>query len=130
MWFLNRFEPESAVNNIPLAIRLSGDLDVESLSAAIGDVLERHESLRTVFPDVDGVGYQSIRRPPRLRARSPPRRSRRPTCRRSSSEWWSPGSTSPPISRSGWVCSRSRPPSTCWCSSCTTSLPTDSRWVR
>ncbi|MFM1724724.1 amino acid adenylation domain-containing protein [Rhodococcus sp. PAM 2766] len=61
MWFLNRFEPESAVNNIPLAIRLSGDLDVESLSAAIGDVLDRHESLRTVFPDVDGVGFQSIR---------------------------------------------------------------------
>ncbi|PTR31409.1 amino acid adenylation domain-containing protein [Rhodococcus sp. OK519] len=61
MWFLNRLEPESAVNNIPLAIRLSGDLDVASLSAAIGDVLDRHESLRTVFPDVDGVGYQSIR---------------------------------------------------------------------
>ncbi|MFC9515898.1 amino acid adenylation domain-containing protein [Nocardiaceae bacterium NPDC056970] len=61
MWFLNRFEPESAVNNIPLAIRLSGDLDVESLSAAIGDVLDRHESLRTVFPDIDGVGFQSIR---------------------------------------------------------------------
>ncbi|WP_460972598.1 amino acid adenylation domain-containing protein, partial [Prescottella soli] len=61
MWFLNRFEPESAVNNIPLAIRLSGALDVESLSAAIGDVLERHESLRTVFPEIDGVGYQAIR---------------------------------------------------------------------
>ncbi|MCA1006191.1 amino acid adenylation domain-containing protein [Rhodococcus hoagii] len=61
MWFLNRFEPESAVNNIPLAIRLSGELDVESLSAAIGDVLDRHESLRTLFPDVDGVGFQSIR---------------------------------------------------------------------
>ncbi|RVW06846.1 amino acid adenylation domain-containing protein [Prescottella agglutinans] len=61
MWFLNRFEPESAVNNIPLGIRLSGALDVESLSAAIGDVLERHESLRTVFPEVDGIGYQSIR---------------------------------------------------------------------
>ncbi|MCL2536547.1 MAG: amino acid adenylation domain-containing protein, partial [Nocardiaceae bacterium] len=61
MWFLNRFEPESAVNNIPLAIRLSGALDIESLSAAIGDVLGRHESLRTVFPEIDGVGYQSIR---------------------------------------------------------------------
>ncbi|WP_433606607.1 non-ribosomal peptide synthase/polyketide synthase [Prescottella agglutinans] len=61
MWFLNRFEPESAVNNIPLAIRLSGALDVESLSAAVGDVLDRHESLRTVFPEVDGVGYQAIR---------------------------------------------------------------------
>ncbi|MDH6279131.1 non-ribosomal peptide synthetase [Prescottella agglutinans] len=61
MWFLNRFEPESAVNNVPLASRLSGALDVESLSAAIGDVLDRHESLRTVFPEIDGVGYQAIR---------------------------------------------------------------------
>ncbi|QCQ92200.1 non-ribosomal peptide synthetase [Rhodococcus sp. SGAir0479] len=60
MWFLNRLEPESAVNNIPLAIRLSGDLDVESLTAAVGDVLARHESLRTVFPESDGVGYQSV----------------------------------------------------------------------
>ncbi|MGF7119705.1 amino acid adenylation domain-containing protein [Rhodococcus sp. BE178] len=61
LWFLNRFEPESAVNNIPLAIRLSGALDVDALAAAMGDVLDRHESLRTVFPDIDGVGYQQIR---------------------------------------------------------------------
>ncbi|QBJ95559.1 amino acid adenylation domain-containing protein [Rhodococcus sp. ABRD24] len=60
MWFLNRFEPASAANNIPLAIRLSGALDVESLQAAIGDVLDRHESLRTVFPDIDGTGHQLI----------------------------------------------------------------------
>ncbi len=31
MWFLNRLEPESAVNNIPIAVRLTGDLDVEAL---------------------------------------------------------------------------------------------------
>ncbi len=60
MWFLNRFEPDSAVNNIPVAIRLSGSLDVAALQAAVSDVLGRHESLRTVYPDVDGVGYQRV----------------------------------------------------------------------
>ncbi|WP_350246165.1 amino acid adenylation domain-containing protein [Rhodococcus sp. D-6] len=60
MWFLNRFEPESAVNNIPGAIRLTGVLDVEALRSAVVDVLGRHESLRTIYPDVDGVGYQQV----------------------------------------------------------------------
>ncbi|NKR94815.1 amino acid adenylation domain-containing protein [Rhodococcus hoagii] len=63
MWFLNRLDPESAVNNIPLAIRLSGDVDTEALALAVRDVLARHESLRTVFPDVDGVGSQQILSP-------------------------------------------------------------------
>ncbi|MDV8070277.1 non-ribosomal peptide synthase/polyketide synthase, partial [Rhodococcus sp. IEGM 1366] len=60
MWFLNRLEPESAVNNIPVAIRIAGDLDVVALSAAVLDVIDRHEVLRTVYPDIDGVGYQEI----------------------------------------------------------------------
>ena len=60
MWFLNRFDTESAVNNIPVAIRLSGRLNVQALSHSIRDVIERHESLRTSYPDVDGIGYQVI----------------------------------------------------------------------
>ncbi|WP_232512587.1 non-ribosomal peptide synthetase [Rhodococcus pyridinivorans] len=60
MWFLNRLEPHSAVNNIPVAIRLSGRLDVDALQAAVSDVVERHESLRTVYPEIDGVGYQQV----------------------------------------------------------------------
>ncbi|MDI9897101.1 non-ribosomal peptide synthase/polyketide synthase [Rhodococcus sp. IEGM 1381] len=60
MWFLNRFEPESAVNNIPVALTLSGALDLTALRAALADVLDRHESLRTVFPDRGGVGYQNV----------------------------------------------------------------------
>ncbi|MFI7162904.1 non-ribosomal peptide synthase/polyketide synthase, partial [Rhodococcus erythropolis] len=60
MWFLNRLEPESAVNNIPVAIRIAGDLDVVALSAAVLDVIDRHEVLRTVYPEIDGVGYQEI----------------------------------------------------------------------
>src|SRR6185369_17202026 len=61
MWFLNRFEPDSTVNNIPVAIRLSGTLDVPALQTAVADVVDRHESLRTVFPDFDGVGHQVVR---------------------------------------------------------------------
>ncbi|WFR73878.1 phosphopantetheine-binding protein [Prescottella defluvii] len=60
MWFLNRLEPDSAVNNIPVAVRLSGDLDVAALRAAVLDLIARHESLRTVYPDVSGVGQQVI----------------------------------------------------------------------
>ncbi|WP_395705350.1 amino acid adenylation domain-containing protein [Rhodococcus ruber] len=60
MWFLNRFEPESTAYNIPVALRLSGALDVGVLAAAVRDVVARHEVLRTVYPEVDGVGYQQV----------------------------------------------------------------------
>ncbi|ONM50457.1 non-ribosomal peptide synthetase [Nocardia donostiensis] len=60
MWFLNQFDPSSAANNIPFAVRLSGVLDVASLGAAVADVIGRHESLRTVYPAVDGAGYQVV----------------------------------------------------------------------
>ncbi|MET8875709.1 non-ribosomal peptide synthase/polyketide synthase [Nocardia sp. NPDC004604] len=60
MWFLNRFDPGETVNNIPVAIRLNGDLDTGALQAAIADVIARHETLRTIYPDVDGTGHQQI----------------------------------------------------------------------
>ncbi len=60
MWFLNRFDHRTAVNNIPVAVRLSGALDVEAFGAAVGDVLARHEALRTVYPEVEGIGYQRV----------------------------------------------------------------------
>ncbi|MGK8520667.1 condensation domain-containing protein [Nocardia asteroides] len=60
MWFLNRFDPGSGVNNIPVAVRLSGVLDVAALRAAVGDLVARHEVLRTVYPDVDGQGWQVV----------------------------------------------------------------------
>ncbi|MBZ9641763.1 condensation domain-containing protein, partial [Streptomyces sp. PSKA30] len=65
MWFLNRMEEAdvesaSAVYNLPMVLRLSGQLDVTALAAALGDVADRHESLRTVFPDVEGVPYQQV----------------------------------------------------------------------
>ncbi|MFI7671675.1 amino acid adenylation domain-containing protein [Nocardia sp. NPDC049526] len=60
MWFLNRFDTAGAVNNIPLAVRLSGRLDVDALRAAAHDLTERHEVLRTIYPDIDGEGFQVV----------------------------------------------------------------------
>ncbi|MGV9720312.1 amino acid adenylation domain-containing protein [Nocardia beijingensis] len=60
MWFLNRFDPAGASNNIPLAVRLSGQLDVDALRAAIRDLVERHEVLRTSYPEYDGAGTQRV----------------------------------------------------------------------
>ncbi|MFD0200426.1 MULTISPECIES: non-ribosomal peptide synthetase [Saccharothrix] len=60
LWFLDRLEDAGGMYNIPIALRLSGDLDVTALRAALGDVLARHESLRTVFPDTDGTPRQHV----------------------------------------------------------------------
>ncbi|MDJ0401808.1 condensation domain-containing protein, partial [Rhodococcus rhodochrous] len=60
MWFLNRFDTESSAYNVPIAIRLSGDLDVDALQAAVGDVVARHESLRTFYPETEDGPVQVI----------------------------------------------------------------------
>ncbi|MFJ4658013.1 amino acid adenylation domain-containing protein [Nocardia sp. NPDC088792] len=68
MWFLNRFDPTSAVDNIPAAVRLTGVIDVDALRAAARDLVARHEVLRTVYPEVDGEGYQLVLAADDLRA--------------------------------------------------------------
>ncbi|WP_258191652.1 non-ribosomal peptide synthase/polyketide synthase, partial [Pseudomonas fluorescens] len=48
-WFLWQLEPQSAAYHIPAALRLRGALDDEALQRSFDGLLERHESLRTVF---------------------------------------------------------------------------------
>ncbi|MEU6596747.1 condensation domain-containing protein, partial [Streptomyces flaveolus] len=62
LWFLQRFE-ESSTYHIPIALHLKGDLAVEALRWALDDVMARHESLRTIFPEVDGAPVQQILHP-------------------------------------------------------------------
>ncbi|MFJ8622667.1 amino acid adenylation domain-containing protein [Kitasatospora sp. NPDC093550] len=60
LWFLAQAEGPSATYNVTLALRLSGRLDAAALEAALGDVVERHEALRTVFGEQDGTPYQRV----------------------------------------------------------------------
>ncbi|ORB83494.1 non-ribosomal peptide synthetase [Mycobacterium kansasii] len=59
-WFAYQIEGPSEVNNIPFAARLSGPCDVDALVAAAGDVVRRHEILRTIYSEIDGVPYQVV----------------------------------------------------------------------
>jgi Condensation domain len=60
LWFLYRMEGPGGTYNIPLALRLEGKIDTGAIQTALADVVARHESLRTVFPEQDGIPFQRI----------------------------------------------------------------------
>ncbi|MFV2179873.1 condensation domain-containing protein, partial [Actinomadura sp. LOL_011] len=60
LWFLGRFEGPSATYNMPTALRIRGPLDVAAVRAAVGDLVARHETLRTILPDHGGVPRQVV----------------------------------------------------------------------
>ena len=60
LWFLAQLEPDNPAYHLPLAARLTGALDVPALSAAVADVVARHEALRTRYPDTEGRPWQQV----------------------------------------------------------------------
>ncbi|NKR72651.1 amino acid adenylation domain-containing protein [Rhodococcus hoagii] len=63
MWSINQLDTASDAYNIVMAVRLHGELDERALVAAVGDVVVRHPTLRTMYPLVDGGPVQRIVEP-------------------------------------------------------------------
>ncbi len=60
LWFLDRLQPGSTSYNMLAPLRLTGTLDAAALEHALGEVVRRHEVLRTVFAEVDEQPVQRI----------------------------------------------------------------------
>jgi|SRR5579883_2751987 len=60
LWFLDQFVPNTPTYNIPLAYRVTGQLNVKALEQSLCEIVRRHEVLRTTFRDVDGQPIQLI----------------------------------------------------------------------
>src|SRR5215217_3411881 len=60
LWFLDQFEENRALYNVPRALRLSGALDIPALQRTLTELVSRHEPFRTYFASVDGALRQII----------------------------------------------------------------------
>ncbi len=60
LWFLGEFEGPSATYNVPVTYRVRGPVDAAALESALGDLVGRHETLRTVFRVVEGRPVQVV----------------------------------------------------------------------
>ncbi|HYJ78763.1 MAG TPA: condensation domain-containing protein, partial [Longimicrobiaceae bacterium] len=60
LYFLDRMQPGSPAYNVYAGLRLRGRLHVTALERALGEVVRRHEALRTTFREADGVPVQVV----------------------------------------------------------------------
>jgi len=60
LWFLDQLEPGSPLYNVPVALRLKGQLDLDAFAVTFREIVRRHEALRTSFGGADGKPVQVI----------------------------------------------------------------------
>ncbi|KAA3661228.1 MAG: amino acid adenylation domain-containing protein, partial [Chloroflexi bacterium] len=60
LWFLEQLSPGNLFYNIPLAIRLTGSVDIAALQQSLHTIVQRHETLRTTFGEINGRPIQQI----------------------------------------------------------------------
>jgi amino acid adenylation domain-containing protein/non-ribosomal peptide synthase protein (TIGR01720 family) len=63
LWFLDQLQPGLPIYILPVALRLVGPLAADALERSFGEVVRRHEALRTRFPGREGRAVQSIAPP-------------------------------------------------------------------
>jgi amino acid adenylation domain-containing protein len=63
LWFFDRLAPDGTAYNMPLALRIQGDVSPARLETVLGDLVRRHETLRTTFGERDGQPVQLIAPP-------------------------------------------------------------------
>jgi amino acid adenylation domain-containing protein/non-ribosomal peptide synthase protein (TIGR01720 family) len=66
LWFLEQWQPQSALYNIPAALELEGELDTAVLERCFTELVHRHESLRTTLREGERGGEQLIHPPASL----------------------------------------------------------------
>jgi len=60
IWVFEQLEPGTATYNVPSAARLTGRLNLPALEQGFGEIVRRHESLRTTFRAVEGRPLQVV----------------------------------------------------------------------
>jgi amino acid adenylation domain-containing protein len=60
VWFLDQLEPGSGAYNVPMALRVGGDVDIDALRRALNEIVRRHHVLRTTFVVRDGEPWQRV----------------------------------------------------------------------
>jgi len=60
LWFIDQLDSNSSDYNLPVAITIDGDLEIDNVDKSLNIIIQRHETLRTIFPIKDGVAQQII----------------------------------------------------------------------
>lgn len=63
LWFLDQYDPQSTLYNLPAALRLEGPLNVGALEKSLNEIIRRHESLRTTFEVAGERPVQTVHEP-------------------------------------------------------------------
>ena len=64
LWFLHQLQLDDAAYNVPMAMRITGPLNLAAFESTLTEIVRRHEVLRTTFAEVDGQAVQIINPPP------------------------------------------------------------------
>lgn len=60
LWLFDQLVGKNAIYNMPLAMRIAGNLNIQALEWSIREIVQRHASLRTNFQVVKGLTVQVI----------------------------------------------------------------------